>query len=472
MIEEKYIAAADLGTSRISLGVAKIKGDDIQVVYYRETPSDGISKSVVENPMKASIPLKKAIEDAEHELLIKISQMAVGLPRYSVIQEVAEGGMDRNDPEEYITREEVENLKSIAVETYPIDDTKNQIMFGAVAQSFSTDDQMNFREEDVIGTISDTLKGNFKVFIGRRKATTAVDKIFNGLGIAPAKQYFLPEMTAKAVLSEEEMENGVALVDLGAGVTSVTIYQGGIMRHYEAIPFGGWNITNDIKMECSISEHLAENIKLAYGACMPNKLANLSEKIIQIRNDYSPNKEVPVKYISEIIDARIREILDAVLFSIQESGLQKELRSGMVLTGGGAKLANIKMLAKEMSGYTVRIGIPRQNRITASGCPGVFEPSAASLAGMLMAAKDDNLPDCAQEVEKSAPAEEDAPDEPMTMDEVNNGQTGTLIQEEEFGPAVPKEKKQAKKREKKAMSWIKFTNVMDHLYNTITDDKL
>ena len=304
MIDEKYIAAVDLGSSKIALCVAKVSGDDVQIVYYKEHPSDGIRGSIVTNPMKASAPLKKAIAEAENELMIKILQVVVGLPRDGVIQQIADGKIERSNPDDYITREEVENLKSIAVEAYPLDDASNQVMYGAVAQSFSIDDQIHLVEDDTIGGLSSTLEGNFKVFIGSRKATNAIDKIFNNLGIAIAKKYFLPAVTAKAVLSEDDRQNGVALIDFGGGVTSVAIYHGGIMRHYAAIPFGGKTVTNDIRIESSISDSLAENLKLAYGACMPNKLASMSEKIIQIQYDDQPYKEIPVKYLSEIIDAR------------------------------------------------------------------------------------------------------------------------------------------------------------------------
>ena len=314
MITEKYIAAIDLGTAKFALSVAKVKGDDVQVIYYREVPAVGMRNSNIAIPKKASDPLEKLIREAENELMIKIMQVVIGLPRYSVTQEIANGGIPRGNPDDYITREEVEALKSIAVESYPLDDPDTQIMFGAVAQSFSIDDQIQLVEEDVIGTLSSTLEGSFKVFVGSRRATTAIDKIFNSLGIAIAKKYFLPDVVAETVLSEEEKDNGVALIDFGAGVTSVAIYHGGIMRHYAAIPFGGRSITSDIRSECSISEKLAENIKLAYGACLPSRLSSLSEKIIQIRYEDAPYKEVPVKYLSEIIDARAREIIDAILF--------------------------------------------------------------------------------------------------------------------------------------------------------------
>ena len=459
-MEERYIASIDLGTSKLGLCVARVKGNDVQVVYYKETPSEGIRGSVVANPMKASVPLRKAIQEAEDELMIKILQVVVGMPRSDVRQETATGGIDRTAPDEYITEEEVENLKEMALESYPLDDETSQIMYGAVAQSFSIDDQIQLVENDVVGTLSKKLEGNFKVFIGSRRATTAVDKIFNSMGIAIANKYFLPDVVAKTVLTEEDRQSGVALVDIGAGVTSVAIYQGGIMRSYMAIPFGGKTITGDIRTECSISENLAEKIKLKFGACMPGKLASLSEKVLQIRLT-EPYKEVTVKYISEIIDARAREIINAVLFYIQESELENQLRGGIVLTGGGASLVNFANLFKEMSGYEVRIGFPR-HLFSASVGASVYEPSAAAAIGMVLAAKDDRMPDC---VTRPEPAWADAPEaETVEEDETETetetepvgffvpdpvyqeGEQGTLIMEEEDG--TPQEPEKEKKPEK------------------------
>jgi hypothetical protein len=158
--------------------------------------------------------------------MIHILQVVVGMPRSEVAQVTASARIERTSPDEYISAEEVESLKSIALETYPLPNPDNQIMYGAVAQSFSIDDEIQLVENEVVGTLSSALEGNFKVFIGNRRATTALDKIFNSLDIAVAKKYFLPAVVARTVLTDEEMAGGVALVDVGAGVTSVAIYHG------------------------------------------------------------------------------------------------------------------------------------------------------------------------------------------------------------------------------------------------------
>lgn len=389
-MEERYIAAIDLGTAKIALTVARVCQDDVQVIYYKETPSDGIRYSYVFNISKVEKPLMEAIKDAERELKIKILQVVVGMPRYSVQVETATGRIDR-DGDASILQEEVDNLKEMAVESYPLNDTRSEILYGAVAQSFSTEYEFQQLESDIVGMVSNVLEGNFKVFIGQQRHVKNIDMVMNDLNIAIAKKYFVPDVTAKAVLTNEEMENGVALIDFGAGTTSVSVYKGKIMRHYASIPFGGKSITTDICTEASIDDRLAENIKLAYGALIPNKLQTLSEKVIQINDENDvPIKQIPVKYLSEVMTARTQEILDAVFYEIEKSGFADSLKAGVVVTGGCANLANLTTLIKDMSGYTARPGFAR-HLFSYQGCSGVCETSATASLGMVLAAKNERL---------------------------------------------------------------------------------
>ena len=398
-MEERYIASVDLGTSKLAVCVARILGNDVQVIYYRETPSLGIRYSYVNNPGKVEGVLRDALTQAQQELKIKIQQVIVGLPRYYVRQENASAAMERTDPDTQIEDGEVKTLKSMALEEYPLSDSKNEVIYGAVAQSFSTEDSLNELENDIVGMTAEKLEGNFKVFIGSRRHSINIDNVFNSMGIAIAKKYFTPGITARAVLKEEQMENGVALIDIGAGVSSVTIFKGKIMRYYAAIPFGGNSITRDIKTECNFSYDLAENIKRAYGACMPGKLSAMGEKSIQIvdEND-EPTAQVTVKYISEIITARMKEIIEALLYHIQASGYASEdiLRAGVVVTGGGAEIVNCANYIKDLSGYSVKIGYPRRF-FSCEGCPEATEASAATSMGMILAAKSDKMLNCVNE---------------------------------------------------------------------------
>lgn len=456
-MEEKNIVAIDLGSSKIALTVAKVNGKDVQIVYYKEIQSAGIKYSSVYNIMHVTEPLSRIIKDAEEALDIKITQAVVGMPKYLVRQESNSGIIKDRGEDTDITAEDIAELKSYAEDSYPLDDPSKEAIFGAVAQSFSDGENFQIIENDIIGMASDILEGHFKIFIGKKSDLNKIDKVMKKTDISARKKFFTAETTAKAVLTEAEMENGVALIDFGGGSTSVTIYHGSIMRHYASIPFGGKNITNDIKSECQISERLAENIKLAYGACMPEKLQSLSEKVLHIRsNNAEPDKQVTVKYLSEIITARIEEIMMAILYEINESGFADMLRSGLVITGGCAQTANLGSFINELSGYRVRTGYPHA-QFSSICCDGIKDTSAATSIGLIMAAKEEQcIVNCTiphseipgetitmsnEEEQPTAESIWTMPDKPVedsTEEEVHTN--GQLFDDEEIEKVIPEKK--------------------------------
>ncbi len=481
-MEEKNIVAIDLGTSKIALTVAKVNGNDVQIAYYKEMPSAGIKYSSVWNINQATDPLSRIIRDAEEALDIKITQAVIGMPKYPVRQESNSAIVKDRGEDTDITAEDIADLKSYAEDSYPLDDPAKEAIYGAVAQSFSDGEYFQIIENDIIGMASDTLEGNFKIFIGKKSDLKKIDSVMTKTGIAARKKYFTADTTAKAVLTDAEMENGVALIDFGGGSTSVSIYHGNIMRHYASIPFGGKNITDDIKSECQISERLAENIKLAYGACMPEKLQSLSEKVLQIRsNNTEPDKQVTVKYLSEIITARIEEIIMAMLYEINESGFADMLRSGIVITGGAAQTANLGNFIYELSGYRVRTGYPKLH-FSNAGCDGLKDTTAATSIGLILAAKDELGVNCAYNDEQGGSSviiengEEDveveAPDEVQTEPAETDPapqSNGKLFSDDEI-EVVEKPKK--KKKSDIFATWRKAKQKVEEALDKLSEEQV
>jgi cell division protein FtsA len=374
-----------------------------------------------------------------------------------------------------ITGEDIAELKRYAEDSYPLDDPAKDAIYGAVAQSFSDGENFQIIENDIIGMTSDVLEGHFKIFIGKKSSLAKIDTVLKKADIVAARKYFTADTTAKAVLLDSEMENGVAMIDFGGGCVSVSVYHGNIMRHYASIPFGGNNITGDIQLESegSIGRELAENIKIAFGACMPEKIQNLSEKIIHIKSDNGEaDKKLPVKYLSEIITARVEEILMAILYEIQQSGFADRLMSGIVVTGGCAQTANIGNLIYDLSGYRVRTGYPR-HMFSYQGCDGITDTSAATSIGLVMAAKEDHTLNCAfakdgyvpeisSTVEEAGNKEEEiVPNEPVKE---------TLLDFETVEPTTEKKIKN-KEKTRKPITWgstlSKIGEYCGNLYNTV-----
>lgn len=411
--KEKYIVAADLGTSRMSLIVVKVNGHDSQVVYYNEVASAGIRYSGVSNMVQAHAPLDVLIKGAEAELNIKINHVIIGMPKFPIRQETNSGKITDRGENTEITAEDIADIKRFAQETYELQDSEREAVYGAVAQSFSDSENFQTREEDIIGMTSDVIEGHFNIFIGRKKELRNADALLAKSGTSAIKKYFTAHTTAKVVLTETEMDNGVALVDIGGGSTSVSIYINGIMRHYASIPFGGKSITTDIKSELQITEKLAENIKLAFGACMSDKLQNMSEKVLYITDNLTRHeKQVPVKYLSDIITARTEEIIEAVLHIIKESGFEDDIRCGLVLTGGTSKTPNLRLLIKEMSGYQSRIGHP-MIQLSSDGVQGTENVNAATVLGLVMEAIEDDMPSCARDLYEGVKKAEEPVIEPV-----------------------------------------------------------
>ena len=422
---EKMIAAVDLGSSKIALAVARVEGNNTQIIYYKAVPSSGIINSAVVNPRQAKKILGDLIMSAEEELNLKITRAVVGLHQVD-----ATGTLKREMPDDCITTDEVDAIKSMAQSqiSESVNPSKEK-MYSVIAQSFSTEDYIQLIENDIVGMTGEELSGHFKVFLGKKAPIVNLTKIFNDLGIAIARTYFSPLATAKAVLTEEETSNGVALIDLGAGATSISIFEKKVLVDYAAIPFGGNTITGDIRTECGISESLADNIKKAFGGCMPDRLLTLGEKIIQIEtNDMSAYRQIHVNYLSEIITARMKEIIDAMLYEIQESGLSMDLRKGIVITGGGAEMLNISNYIKDLSGYNVRVGYPRHG-FMATGCEDILKTDAATIAGLLLLSRDESINCCLYDEDAERPADTPAerPEEmsPADVEEpVNDGVSG------------------------------------------------
>lgn len=465
-ITDKHIVAIDLGTSKIAITVAKVQGKDIQIVYYKETPSAGIRYSSIFNASHVTGPLSEAVREAEEALGIKITQAVVGMSRYPVRQEANTGIINDRGADTDITSEDIKALKTFAQDSYPLADPSKEAIYGAVAQSFSDGENFQIIEDDIIGMASDVLEGNFKIFIGKKSDLTKIDLAMNKAGLSAVRKYFTADSTAKAVLEYSEMENGVALIDFGAGCTSVSIYHGNIMRHYASIPFGGKNITDDIKSECQISERLADNIKKAFGACMPERLQNMSEKIIHIRsNSTEPDKQLPVKYLSEIITARVEEIMMAILYEIQESGFADMLRSGIVVTGGSAQIPNLGSFINELSGFRVRTGYPKRV-FSCQGCDGLGETTATTSIGLVLAATEQSELNCALPEGKEPKIKENTESNGMlfsekTMEEIKVAETE--VQEE-------RNQNNTGRRRPKIKWTDKVTNLVGNLFETVMND--
>lgn len=459
-MEDKYIVTIDLGTRNLSLAVGKY--DDhgkIEICYYNDFPSEGISHGKVLNPTKLGGALKTAVSSAGNFLGIKINEVMVGCQKYDIRQLEKKVVMEI-DAQQCISAKQLEMLEDIAAEQVIGELENGEEILSLVVQSFNTDDEFSVSENDIEGMMSSHIEGIYKVFIGKSASSKYIDAAFSSIGINLVRKVFVPDYVGKCCLSRSEMDGGVALFDLGAGASSVSVFYGGVLRHYGAVPFGSRNITADIANLCEINDNLAENIKMGYGGCMPDKLESLGEKTLRITDSESADRtEFTAKYLSEIITARQKEIIDALLYEIQLSGYADKLKNGVVLVGGGANMLNICNLIKLMSGYNARVGVPSRS-IFNSNVSSFFNMSAAMQAALLLRLSCENV-SCTEMAEQKETARQESTQQPAVTEaeEVKDlsGQTGDslLFSVDNSQNKVPEEKQKRKNREKKPKDTVR-----------------
>lgn len=385
IMEDKKIVTVDLGTQSLKICVAH-KSDDgkNEVIYCNDFPSAGIGHGKVMNTNKLSKAIRFALDSVEKVVGIKVNQVMVPVQKYD-IRESEHSFKITLDPNTCISDENVKALGDMLwneVSSSLVDD--NEEVFGIVPQSFTTDDEMNIGTNDIVGMMTENFTGRYKVYTGKKSSRNYIDAAMANAGISTVRSVFNPEDIGEAVLTDSEMDGGVALIDFGAGATSISIFYAGALRHYGAIPFGGNSVTDDIKNVCGIPERLAENIKLGYGGCMPDRLLSLGEKKLRIiSRDNGSKTDVAIKYLSEIITARMKEIIEAMLYEIEKSGYKDKLKNGVVIIGGGANMLNLCTFIKELSGYTARIGSPQKNHFKSDSGIIFFNPANAESAGLV-----------------------------------------------------------------------------------------
>ncbi len=250
-------------------------------------------------------------------------------------------------------------------------------------QDFKVDGQAEIKTP--IGMYGGRLEANFHVVVGQVSSIRNIGRCIKSAGLELGNITLEPLASADAVLSQEEKEAGVALIDIGGGTTDLAIFKDGIIRHTAVISFGGNVITEDIKEGCSIIEKQAELLKTKFGSAWPGE--NKENEIVSIPGLRGREpKEITLKNLSKIIHARVVEIVEQVFLEIKNYGHEeskKKLIAGIVLTGGGAQLKHIKQLVEYITGMDTRIGYPNEHLASNSDSE-LSSPLYATVVGLLM----------------------------------------------------------------------------------------
>jgi len=347
------VVALDIGTTKVC-AIAGFRDDygKIEIVGYGTVPSEGVSKGVVSNIDKTVKAIKESVEIAERNAMVKFNDVQVGVAGQHIKSLHHHGLLVRQDSTSEIQEADVDKLiKDMHKLVLPPGDK----ILHVIPQEFIVDNENNIM--DPVGMSGIRLEANFHIITGQVNASKNIYRCVEKAGLKVANMTLEPIASASAVLSKEEKEAGVALVDIGGGTTDITIFKDGIIRHTAVIPFGGNVVTTDIQEGCQVMRDQAEKLKVKFGSAVADEVVDNRVIIIPGFRGRDP-KEISEKNLSRIIQARMEEIFEYVQWEIRRSGYEKKLLAGLVLTGGGSLLKDIDFLAQLQTGMNTRLGEP------------------------------------------------------------------------------------------------------------------
>lgn len=376
-MEDKIIVGLDIGTTKICAIVGrKNEFGKLEVLGMGKAVSDGVSRGIVVNIDKTVNAIEKAIADASEQSGIDINLVNVGIAGQHIRSAVHHGSITRESDDE-ITVEDVNRLTN---DMYRTVIPPGSEIIHVMPQDYIIDYEDGIK--DPVGMSGVKMEADFHIITARTNDIKNINKCVRRTGLDIENLILEPLASSLAVLSDEEKEAGVCLVDIGGGTTDIAVFYDNIIRHTAVIPFGGNIITSDIKQGCMVMEHQAEQLKTKFGRAISEE-ANPNEivSIPGLRN--RPPKEISLKNLAHVIEARMEEIIEMVHTEIITSGFHKKLAAGIVVTGGGAQLTNLQQLFEYMTGLDTRIGHPNEH-LGKSKVDAVKSPMYSTSIGLVL----------------------------------------------------------------------------------------
>jgi cell division protein FtsA len=376
--ENRIVAAVDIGTTKIVSLIGRLNEHGrLEVLGISRSASKGVKRGVVLNIEETVNAIQSTISEVREQSGLKFSEVFVGIAGQHIKSVRNRGYVNRDSYEDEITRED---LHALIQDMYKIPVDVGEEIIHVLPQNYIVDNETGVKNP--VGMSGKRLEANFHIVIGQISSARNIEKCIHRVGLQVKQLVLEPLASSAAVLTEDEKEAGVALVDIGGGTTDVAVYYDDVIRHTAVIPFGGNVVTRDIKEGCSILQRQAESLKMQFGSALGD-LAH-DDKVVTIPGISGRDpKEISFKSLAYIIQSRMEEIIDAVVYEIENSGYMDKLSAGIVLTGGGAMLKNLSQLVKFKTGMDVRIGYP--NECLAADTPEeINQPMYSTSIGLLL----------------------------------------------------------------------------------------
>ena len=373
----EIVVGLDIGTTKIACLVGrKTEHGKIEILGVGKAPSLGVTRGVVSNIEKTVQSIRAAVEEAETKSGVEINVVNVGIAGQHIKSLQHRGMITRDTIDEEISQKDVDELID---DMYKLVMMPGEEIIHVLPQEYIVDREPGIK--DPIGMSGVQLEANYHIITGQIAAAKNIFKCVNKAGLEVAELILEPLASSSAVLSDEEKEAGVALVDIGGGTTDIAIFHDGIIRHTAVIPFGGNVITEDIKEGCTIMHRQAELLKTKFGAALPQATQDNEIVCIPGLRGREP-KEISVKNLANIISARMSEIIEHIYYEIKNSGFDKKLIGGIVVTGGGSQLKHINQLMEFTTGIDSRVGYPNEH-LSANTNINVTSPLFATGVGLV-----------------------------------------------------------------------------------------
>ncbi len=350
--ELNLIAAIDIGSTKIvAVAGRKHPNGQVEVLAIEKVASTGVKRGIVLNIDETVKAIRQVVSALEQRLNIKLSEVFVGVAGHNVRTMVNQCYNFIKEGNEINTFD----LEQLLQDSYRIILEPDEKILHVIPQYYTVDHESGIKKP--VGHSGQRIEGHFHVVIGRLSAISNVEKCIERAGLRLNGLLFTPLASSGAVLSEEEKEAGVVVVDIGAGVTELALFQDGVLRHSAIVPFGGNVITDDIKEGCAVLFKQAEALKTQFGSALGTLAREDAVVTIPGIPGWEP-KEISFKSLACIIQARMEEIIELIMHHVERSGYYEKLGAGIVITGGGAMLAHLTELTKLKTGLDVRIGKP------------------------------------------------------------------------------------------------------------------
>ena len=359
MEAQKISVGLDIGTTKIVAMIGcKNEYNKLEILGIGKSKSLGVHRGVVNNITQTIQSIQQAVSESESNSGLKIEEVTVGIAGQHIRSLQHSDYITRENSELVINEEDIDRLIN---QVHKLVMLPGEEIIHVLPQDYKVDGQAEIKEP--IGMYGERLEANFHVVVGQVSSIRNIGRCVQTAGLNLEGITLEPLASSNAVLSQEEKEAGVALIDIGGGTTDLAVFKDGIIRHTAVIPFGGNVITEDIKEGCSIIEKQAELLKIKFGSAWPGE--NKDNEIVSIPGLRGRDpKEITLKNLSKIIHARVVEIVEQVYVEIKNYGHEeqkKKLIAGIVLTGGGSQLKHLKQLVEYITGMDTRVGYPNEH---------------------------------------------------------------------------------------------------------------